>query len=412
MNIFEKLKILSGAAKYDVSCASSGSYRKNTPKGIGNTSIGGICHSWSEDGRCISLLKILFTNFCIYDCAYCINRKSNDILRTSFTVDEVVDLTIQFYKRNYIDGLFLSSAVCGSPDNTFEKLLRVVKKLRVEKQFNGYIHLKVMPGVSEPLLNEAGLYVDRLSVNIELPSEASLACVAPDKKKEDILLPMEKISRKISETWEERRKTNKISIYSPGGQSTQLIVGATPEDDKQILKLTSSLYKKYRLKRVYYSAYISVNEDSRLIFSEKPDLLREHRLYQADWLLRVYGFSLDELVFNSKGMLSRDLDPKMEWALSNIHLFPIEVNRADFEQLIRTPGIGIKSAKRIINSRRHRSLDFENLKEIGVVFKRAKHFITCKGRRLERVKMEPQTIKQLVSIDNDYQTPQMSLFEP
>jgi putative DNA modification/repair radical SAM protein len=411
MNTLEKLKILSGAAKYDASCASSGSNRRNNPKGIGNTAVNGICHSWSEDGRCISLLKLLFTNFCIYDCAYCANRRSNDIPRAAFTVDEVVDLTIDFFKRNYIEGLFLSSAVFGSPDITLEKLVQITKKLRTERGFNGYIHLKVMPGASDMLFNEAGRYADRLSVNIELPSEKSLIYIAPDKKKENILLPMEKISKKIYETNEERKKTKKIPVYSPGGQSTQLIVGASPEDDKQIMRLTNSLYNKFHLKRVYYSAHVSVNDDSRLIFSEKPDMMREHRLYQADWLLRVYGFKLDDLVFSPDGTLSRDYDPKMEWAFLNIHLFPMEINKVEFEQLIRIPGIGFRTATKIINTRRFKSLDFEDLKKTGAVLKRARYFITCNGKRFDQIKIDPQSIKtNLLMYDKKPKSQQLSLF--
>lgn len=411
MNTLEKLKILSGAAKYDASCASSGSNRKNNPKGIGNTAVNGICHSWSEDGRCISLLKLLFTNFCIYDCAYCANRRSNDIPRAAFTVDEVVDLTIDFFKRNYIEGLFLSSAVFGSPDITLEKLVQITKKLRTERGFNGYIHLKVMPGASDMLFNEAGRYADRLSVNIELPSEKSLIYIAPDKKKENILLPMEKISKKIYETKEERKKSKKIPVYSPGGQSTQLIVGASPEDDKQIMRLTNSLYNKFNLKRVYYSAHVSVNDDSRLIFSEKPDMMREHRLYQADWLLRVYGFKLDELVFSPDGTLSKDYDPKMEWAFLNIHLFPMEINKAEFEQLIRIPGIGFRTATKIINTRRFKSLDFEDLKKTGAALKRARYFITCNGKRFDQIKIDPQSIKtNLLMSDKKPKSEQLSLF--
>ncbi|RKD34624.1 putative DNA modification/repair radical SAM protein [Thermohalobacter berrensis] len=379
MELLDKLKILADAAKYDVSCSSSGSKRKNN-KGIGNTYHSGICHSWSADGRCISLLKILFTNFCIYDCAYCINRVTNDILRATFTPDEIVDLTINFYQRNYIEGLFLSSAILKSPNYTMELLLETVKKLRDEKKFNGYIHLKVIPGADPILIESAGKYVDRLSVNVELPSNRDLKLLAPQKKRESIIKPMGAISNKIKEKREEVRKYKNASKFVPAGQTTQMIVGATEDTDLNILRLTEILYKQFRLKRVYYSAYVPVSKHPNLPSISTPPLLREHRLYQADWLLRFYGFKANELLYSSKPYFNVHLDPKSDWALKNIHLFPVEINKASYEMLLRVPGLGIRSAKRIVTARKMNSLNYEDLKRIGVVLKRAKYFITCKGK--------------------------------
>ncbi|WP_039766939.1 MULTISPECIES: putative DNA modification/repair radical SAM protein [unclassified Caldicellulosiruptor] len=383
MDILEKLQILGAAAKYDVSCASSGSKREIN-YGIGSTFTAGICHSWTDDGRCISLLKILFTNECIFDCAYCINRKSNDIKRATFTPHEIAELTMNFYKRNYIEGLFLSSAIKNSPDWTMEMLYKTVYLLRHKYQFNGYIHVKAIPYASLDLIRKTGFLADRMSVNIELPSEKSLKLLCPNKTKESILKPMEFITR----VGEEERN------FVSAGQSTQMIIGATEDSDRKIITLSQHLYKKFKLKRVYYSAYTPVNNDPRILKVEKPPLLREHRLYQADWLIRVYNFSADEL-FEKDENLDLEVDPKVMWALRHLDKFPVEVNKASYEELIRVPGIGIKSARRIIKNRVFHSLDFDDLKKIGVVIKRAKFFITCNGKTYERhlIDLQPEKIK-------------------
>ena len=381
MDIFEKLKILSDSAKYDASCSSSGSNRRNSSSGIGNGNISGICHSWGADGRCISLLKILFTNACIYDCKYCINRCSNNVKRATFTPREVADLTINFYKRNYIEGLFLSSAVIKSPDYTMELLINTISILRNEYNFNGYIHCKTIPGCSKELIDKLGSMVDRMSINIELPSNNSLKLLAPQKEKTGILTPMSYVSNKMKLNKLEKRKEN----FIPAGQTTQLIIGATPESDLKILKLSESLYKKLSLKRVYYSAYISVNNDKNLPTLESPPLLRENRLYQADWLLRFYGFKADELLSETHPNFNNVLDPKCEWALRNLDKFPIEINKANYFTLIRVPGIGVISAKKIIKARRNFELNFDSLKKLGIVLKRAKYFITCKGKYYDKV---------------------------
>ncbi|MDZ4197928.1 MAG: putative DNA modification/repair radical SAM protein, partial [Kiritimatiellia bacterium] len=381
MDLQQKIGVLSGAAKYDASCASSGSRR--TGEGLGNTSTGGICHSWSDDGRCISLLKILFSNHCIYDCAYCANRAGNAIPRASFTVDEVVRLTLEFYRRNYIEGLFLSSGVLRSPDHTMEQLVRVVERLRLEERFQGYIHLKTIPGAHPDLVRRAGLAVDRLSVNIELPSEASLNRLAPQKSKAGILGPMGEISRGIVESRVERRRHKGAPRYAPAGQSTQLIVGASPENDRQILNLSEGLYRRYRLKRVYYSAYVPVNADPLLPAPDaRPDLLREHRLYQADWLVRLYGFEPSELLDESAPNLDRAEDPKTVWARRHPERFPVEINRADRETLLRVPGIGFVSAARILETRQFAALRPEDLAPLGLVLRRAAPFLLCGGRRV------------------------------
>ena len=381
MDIFEKLKILSDSAKYDASCSSSGSNRRNSSSGIGNGNISGICHSWGADGRCISLLKILFTNACIYDCKYCINRCSNNVKRATFTPREVANLTINFYKRNYIEGLFLSSAVIKSPDYTMELLINTISILRNEYNFNGYIHCKTIPGCSKELIDKLGSMVDRMSINIELPSNNSLKLLAPQKEKTGILTPMSYVSNKMKLNKLEKRKEN----FIPAGQTTQLIIGATPESDLKILKLSESLYKKLSLKRVYYSAYISVNNDKNLPTLESPPLLRENRLYQADWLLRFYGFKADELLSETHPNFNNVLDPKCEWALRNLDKFPIEINKANYFTLIRVPGIGVISAKKIIKARRNFDLNFDSLKKLGIVLKRAKYFITCKGKYYDKV---------------------------
>lgn len=404
MDLKEKLRILSGAAKYDVSCSSSGSVRQNTKKGLGNAIASGICHSWTSDGRCTSLLKILFSNACIFDCAYCINRSSNNIKRATFTVDEVVNLTINFYKRNYIEGLFLSSAIIKNPDYTMEQMLKVVKKLRLEENFNGYIHLKAIPGADLKLIREAGFYADRLSVNIELPSEKSLKLLAPQKKKETIIKPMSFIGQNTLANIEERKKFKKAPSFVPAGHSTQLIVGASPESDFQILKLAEGLYKKFNMKRVYYSAFIRVNNDNRLP-NIKPPLKRENRLYQADWLLRFYKFSANEILNNDQPFLDENLDPKTSWALRNFHYFPVEINRASYETLLRVPGIGIKSALIIVKARKYASVTFDELKKMGVVLKRAKYFITCNGKYYSNLFLTPEIIREELTKTKKYQIP-------
>jgi len=401
MDIFEKLEVLGAAAKYDVSCASSGSKREKH-FGFGSTFSAGICHSWTDDGRCISLLKVLFTNECIFDCAYCINRRSNDIKRATFTPQEIAELTINFYKRNYIEGLFLSSAIKNSPDWTMEMLFRTVWLLRYKYQFNGYIHVKAIPYASLDLIRKTGFLADRMSVNIELPSEKSLRLLCPNKTKESILKPMEFITKVAEE------EKNFVSA----GQSTQMIIGATDDSDYKIINLSQHLYKKFKLKRVYYSAYTPVNHDPRILKVESPPLLREHRLYQADWLIRVYNFSADELFKTKDENLDLEVDPKVMWALRNLDRFPVEVNRASYEELIRVPGIGIKSARRIIKNRVFHSLDFEDLKKMGVVLKRAKYFITCNGKTFERflIDLEPEKIKQKLTDKNSLQRPQQLSF--
>ncbi len=376
--IFDKLKILAEAAKYDVSCASSGHTRKNPGKTLGNTAGWGICHSFTEDGRCVSLLKIMLTNHCLYDCAYCINRRSNDVPRTTFSVKELVELTIEFYRRNYIEGLFLSSGVIRNPDYTMERMVRVAKDLRLVHRYNGYIHLKSIPGASRELVHEAGMYADRLSVNMEIPSEQQLKIVAPEKDYQSILKPMGYIYQGILENREERKKYRKAPRFAPAGQSTQLIVGATPETDKQILTLSTHLYQRPNLKRVYYSGYIPVNDyDKRLPAISAPPLVRENRLYQADWLMRFYYFNANEIVDDTNPNLDLNLDPKLAYALRHPELYPVNINTADYEMILRVPGIGVKSAQLIVASRRYGKLRSEHLKEMGVVLKRAQYFITC-----------------------------------
>lgn len=385
MELDQKLGILAAAAKYDVSCSSSGSTRINLGKGLGDAAVSGICHSWSGDGRCISLLKVLLTNYCIYDCAYCINRRSNDLPRSAFTVAEVVKLTIDFYRRNYIEGLFLSSGILKNVDYTMELMVEVARELRLKNNFHGYIHLKAIPGASRELLQKAGFYADRLSTNIELPSEKGLKLLAPDKTKEHILTSFSYVSAQIGRYQEERKFLHKARRFAPGGQSTQLIVGATPESDLQIVRLAEGLYQKFRLKRVYYSAYVPVNHNSLLPTLLAPPLRRENRLYQADWLLRFYGFNASELLDPGEPFLDREVDPKTGWALRNMKIFPVEVNRADFQLLIRVPGVGLKSARQIVEARRHGQLSFDNLGRLGVVLKRARYFLTCQGRYLEKI---------------------------
>ena len=416
MELSEKLRILSGAAKYDVSCSSSGSNRGGKKGSLGSASSSGICHSFTPDGRCISLLKILLTNCCIYDCSYCINRRSNDVERATFTADEVVNLTMNFYRRNYIEGLFLSSAIIKNANFTMEILTEVVEKLRNEHNFGGYIHLKAIPGADEELINKAGRLVDRMSVNLELPSDKSLKLLAPEKNKEEIFKPMKNIKNQIIINKEERRKYKNSSIFVPGGQSTQLIVGATKETDLNILTLSENLYNKFALKRVYYSAYVPVNSGKNLPDIKNPPTLREHRLYQGDWLLRVYGFNSNELLNEANPNFDINFDPKTTYALNNIHLFPVEINKSPYEMLIRVPSIGIRGAKKIVSARRVNSLDFLDLKKLGIVLKRAQYFITCRGKYFGAVSFDELKIKKALKpkvdlnyIDEDIE--QISFFD-
>jgi len=397
MDISSKLDILGMAAKYDASCSSSGSGRPNTAGGIGNAARAGICHSWSDDGRCISLLKILQTNRCIYDCAYCVNRSSNDVPRAVFSPEEVADLTINFYRRNYIEGLLLSSGIWKSPDYTMELLIRTVKLLRQERRFNGYIHLKVMPGADERLIREAGLFADRLSANIELPTSRSLALLAPDKIGKTIMSTVKRISHAVRETGIERRTSRKAPSFAPAGQSTQIIIGASPDPDLTVLALSQALYRRLALRRVYYSAFMPVSKDTRLPALPAPPLVREHRLYQADWLLRFYGFSADELVSAEQPDLPLDMDPKAAWALANLDRFPVDVNRADYETLLRVPGLGVLSARRIIAARKYNRLGPDSLKKMGVVLKRARHFLTFEERSFRSPSLDPVILRQALT---------------
>lgn len=377
--IAAKLKILADAAKYDVSCSSSGSGRKGTPGGTGNAAAWGLCHSFTADGRCVSLLKVLMTNHCVYDCAYCVNRKSNDVPRAAFSPRELADLTIEFYRRNYIEGLFLSSGVIGSPDHTMERMVRVLHLLRVTERFNGYIHMKSIPGASRELVRAAGLYADRLSVNIEIPSDANLRYLAPGKSHETVYTPMKSIHQEMEQNKEERAKFRHAPRFAPAGQSTQIVIGASNERDRDILLLSSLLYQGPKLKRVYYSGFIPVNaHDSRLPALAQPPLLRENRLYQADWLMRFYLFSAEEILDEGSPDLDLEIDPKLAWALRHPEFFPVDCNTAEYEQILRVPGIGVKSAMRIVAARRFRKLTEEHLRRMGVVFKRARYFITAK----------------------------------
>lgn len=388
VSLYEKLNILSDAAKYDVSCTSSGVDRKGDGNGIGNCRKSGICHSFSADGRCISLLKILFTNECIYDCKYCINRCSNDVVRVSFTPEEVCTLTIEFYRRNYIEGLFLSSGIIKSPDYTMEMLYATLYMLRYKHNFQGYIHVKAIPGADQRLIQMTGYLADRMSVNMELPTAESLRLLAPHKSRKNILIPMRLVQKKSKENQYETAVYRNAPRFVPAGQSTQMIIGATPETDYQILKVTEALYEKFDLKRVFFSAFVSVNEDRALpsVRDQSPSLLREHRLYQADWLLRFYHFKADELLDENNPNFNVFLDPKCCWALNHLELFPVEINKADYYTLLRVPGIGNKSAGRIVRARRMGILRFEDLKKMGVVLKRALYFITCDGKMMYSVK--------------------------
>ncbi len=412
--ITEKLSILADAAKYDVSCASSGSNRKNNNKGLGNTG-NGICHAYTEDGRCVSLLKILLTNVCIFDCAYCVSRKSNDIKRAAFTVQEVVDLTINFYRRNYIEGLFLSSGIFKNPDYTMERLVQVAKKLRQEHRFNGYIHLKTIPGASDELMKEAGLWADRLSVNVEMPTEKSLALLAPDKKRSDMIAPMKIVKQAILENREEKKLFKSAPSFVPAGQSTQMVIGATPETNFEILHLANGFYKKMNMRRVYYSGYVPISNDNRLPAIGTPvPMVRENRLYQADWLMRFYGFDVQEIVDRDQPLLDMDIDPKLSWALRNPAIFPVDVNTIDYELLIRVPGIGIRSARKIISARRFSKVTWDHLRKLGIAFNRAKYFIHD-GHVLDYKDYQPMQVKQMILAEGSSKyeanfSPQLKLF--
>ena len=423
-DIAEKISVLAGAAKYDASCASSGSNGKGWK--FGASLPAGVCHSWTEDGRCVSLLKVLFSNVCRFDCAYCVNRASADVKRSSFTVQELVELTSEFYRRNYIEGLFLSSGIFADPDIVMEKLIMTARTLRTEAGYGGYIHLKIIPGAGEKKIREAGLWADRLSVNIELPTDKSLQCLAPDKSGKEILGAMGNFAG-LNGEFEKARRTVRFlpqgriasPSFAPAGQSTQLIVGASAEDDRQIINLSSSLYRKFSLRRVYYSAFIhpgvtaesshATTGDSRLPDVSGPPLVREHRLYQADWLLRFYHFSAAEILGEDEPFLDTHIDPKTAWALKHIDFFPVEINRADYETLLRVPGIGAKTARRVIETRRSRSLGFDGLRRIGAALKRDRYFITCNGAFIERPD-DPLRIRRLLS-DIDGAGLQLPLFE-
>ena len=420
MSIMEKLGVLTDAAKYDVACTSSGVDRKGDGKGIGNTVAGGICHSFSADGRCISLLKILFTNECIYDCKYCVNRRSNDVVRTSFTPDEVCELTMGFYKRNYIEGLFLSSGILYNPNFTMELIYQTLYKLRTEHRFQGYIHVKAIPGADPFLIQKIGFLADRMSVNLELPTAEGLSRLAPNKHRKNILAPMRQIQNGITENKNEIVLYKNAPRFVSAGQSTQMIIGATLENDYQLMTVAENLYEKFALKRVFYSAFVNVNEDKELpALPGGPPLLREHRLYQADWLLRFYGFKAGELLNEQRPNFNILLDPKADWALRHLELFPVEINRADYQILLRIPGVGVKSAQRIVRARRNGALRFDDLKKIGVVLKRALYFITCSGKMMYNTKIEEDyitrnllSVKEKLPFDKDGITyKQLSLFD-
>jgi len=416
VELMDKLEILADAAKYDAACTSSGLDRAGRPGTIGSTTLAGCCHSFSADGRCISLLKVLMTNVCAYNCQYCVNRRSNDLPRAAFTPRELCELTMGFYRRNYIEGLFLSSAVLVSPDYTTERMIEALRLLREEYRFGGYIHAKAIPGADPRLTYRLGLLADRMSVNIELPSAGSLALLAPDKKKENILTPMGQIRDGISLASRERKLCRHAPRFAPAGQSTQMIVGATPESDQQILTLTQGLYDKYHLKRVFYSAYMPVSNSPLLPAPQnfQPPLLREHRLYQADWLLRFYHFRAEELLDEAAPNLDPRLDPKCTWALRHLEFFPVEVNRADYEALLRVPGVGVRSARRILAARRVGPLTFEGLKRLGVVLKRAQYFLTCSGRPLTGLRVrEDGLLRHLAALDAPREPvmEQLSLFD-
>ncbi|WP_311322799.1 putative DNA modification/repair radical SAM protein [Capnocytophaga leadbetteri] len=414
--IKEKLAILADAAKYDVSCSSSGSNRKGVKGDLGNTSAFGICHSFTQDGRCISLLKILLTNHCIYDCVYCVSRRSNDIKRAAFTVEEIVDLTINFYRRNYIEGLFLSSGVFKDPNTTMERLVRVAKKLRLEERFNGYIHLKTIPGASDELIREAGLYADRLSINLEIPTKEGLKLLAPEKDHKQMLSNVEFVKNELAINTIEKQKYKHTPKFAPAGQTTQMIIGATNETDQKIIHVADYMYQKLSLKRVYYSGYVPVLQDSRLpsLQSQVP-VVRENRLYQADWLMRYYGFAPNEIVDDRQPFLDLEIDPKLAWALRNSHLFPIDINQAPREMLLRIPGVGVRSVQKILMARKFQTLSYYDLKKMGVTLSRAKYFITCSGATPLAGTIDPLRLRSLLlgqshSKHKQLFTGQLSLF--
>ena len=420
MSVMEKLRILADAAKYDVACTSSGVARGNSGNGIGNCMEAGICHSFAADGRCISLLKILFTNECIFDCKYCLNRRSNDVPRASFTPEEVCELTMEFYRRNYIEGLFLSSGIIQSPTFTMELLYRTLWLLRNRYRFNGYIHVKAIPGADAELIRQTGFLADRMSVNLELPTAEGLRSLAPNKHRKNILTPMRQIQNGIHENQNDIVLYRNAPKFVTGGQATQMIIGATPENDYQLLNVAESLYRKFELKRVFYSAFVNVNEDSTLPATVSgPPLLREHRLYQADWLLRFYGFQVSELLDEKRPFFNVMLDPKEDWAVRHLEYFPVEINRAPYQELLRVPGVGVKSAQRIVAARRSARLTFADLKKLGVVLKRALFFVTCNGKMMYPTKLEEDYIvrnlttdKERIRFGSDGMTyRQMSLFD-
>lgn len=412
----EKLNILADAAKYDVSCSSSGGNRKNDNKGLGNSHTSGICHTYTEDGRCVSLLKILLTNHCIFDCAYCVSRKSNDIERAAFTVDEVVELTMNFYRRNYIEGLFLSSGIFKNADFTMERLLRIVKKLRLEERFNGYIHLKTIPGASEELIMEAGMYADRMSINLEMPTESGLKLLAPEKSHGEVIRPLNFIQNQMVKFKEERKLIKSTPKFVPAGQSTQMVIGATPETDQEIMQTADSFYRNFSLKRVYYSGYIPISHDKRLpMIGSQPPLIRENRLYQTDWLMRFYGFHVNELLNDANPHLDIDIDPKLSWALRNLQHFPVDINVASYQVILRIPGIGVGSAKKIVQARKFGKLRIDQLKKIGVAYNRAKYFIKCADSPYQLKDYQGSQIKSFIQAESQskylkYDTSQLILF--
>ncbi len=413
--IREKLQILADAAKYDVSCSSSGSNRKNKDKGVGNTG-NGICHSYTEDGRCVSLLKILFSNVCIFNCSYCVSRRSNDVKRAAFTVQEVVDLTMNFYRRNYIEGLFLSSGIFKSADHTMERMLQVVKKLRLEENFNGYIHLKTIPGASQEIITEAGLYVDRMSINLEMPTEAGLQKFAPEKTHAEVQKDLGIVRDRLIQLKDERKLIKSVPKFVPAGQTTQMVVGAHSETDQDIILMADRHYKEFKLKRVYFSGYIPINPEEKAlpVVGSAPPLLRENRLYQSDWLMRFYEFSADEIVDDQHPNLDLDIDPKLSWALRHPEAFPVDINRADYKMILRVPGIGVRSAKKIVQARRFGQIHIDQLKRMGVAYNRAQHFIRCTDTPKFKKDQQSHQIRQqiLQSGQSKYQqqlSPQLGL---
>ncbi|MEQ1447970.1 putative DNA modification/repair radical SAM protein [Acinetobacter schindleri] len=395
--IREKLQILADAAKYDVSCSSSGSNRKNKDKGLGNTG-NGICHSYTEDGRCVSLLKILFSNVCIYDCSYCVSRRSNDVKRAAFTVQEVVDLTMNFYRRNYIEGLFLSSGIFKSADYTMERMLQVVKKLRLEENFNGYIHLKTIPGASQEIITEAVLYVDRMSINLEMPTEDGLRKFAPEKTHAEVQKDLGIVRDRLIQMKDESKIIKAVPKFVPAGQTTQMVVGAHNETDRDVILMADRHYKEFKLKRVYFSGYIPINSEEKALpaVGSAPPLLRENRLYQSDWLMRFYGFDAEEIVDDQHPNLELDIDPKLSWALRHPEAFPVDLNRAEYKMILRVPGIGVRSAKKIVQARRFGQIHIDQLKRMGVAYNREQHFIHCADTPKFKKEQQSQQIRQQI----------------